>query len=996
MNAVSKVADLDPDTVRSLRGPLSRADFARKVGVTPLTVYRWELPDGAPESRRPRGAVAERLRRAIAHGDLVDSAPSQRMGRGRSLEPVPPTPVAPGHVDPDDAAAILPSIDHLLRADFKRAEDDLMHLLVAGELRSAGGRAMAQAALAIGQVVSRHDPRSAFTTLQPALRDADALLLPAQAELLVRAAASLVFSMPDGRLFDIGRINAQVTRGERLVTRDTSPDLLFLLRLGGAVGTLYAGGAGRQATEQARASLAEVMDLVTEPVSRLTAEELRAHFQMIAGPPALVTRKFEDVAERAATLGVAFIAARCLAFVAVRLTDEVVDPQRILDVAQRAKTVAARARLGPGLHSIFSAKGAGEAYLRLARFADAERELMEGVEAVQQMSWSPVPLVVPMLRAFEYTGRRDRIVHLGEELGRIPVGASRALGEVLLAAFDAVEHGDVARLARAEHGLEKADPSPFVILEVLVYGVAARLAHADVADLKLAVRRAQRMLDRLPSVKLAAQLKRWQALALCREGRLAEAVPLLEASIATFSVARDLPEAALGRHWLARVRSELEEPGAQTAVEASQAELAGMGLVVFPPTFTFGTFEGHGPESAAAAARATPRTTGLVVALERLSVRGVPPVIVRRELMSVTSDLFPGRAVVLEEILATGETRVVEERGDPKAPPPEDWFEFGDGRGARLRLGVGAGAGTRASGPPTPDDVLRLLTTVASLSLEIAALRGLAETPRPDRDEDAPDVPGLVAASTAMRKLRAEIARLGSSRATVILYGESGTGKEVLARAIHDLSSRAKGPYVTFNCAAIPRDLFEGQLFGYRRGAFTGAQADHPGVIRAANGGTLFLDEVGELPLELQPKLLRFLENREILPLGESRPIEVDVRTIAATHQDLAQGVRQGRFREDLYYRLQVVPLGIPPLRDRPDDVVALARHFVRTLTPEGAEPPVLAPDALSRLAAHTWPGNVRELRNVIERALAFAPLPRVLTAAHFRIGESTLRPPSR
>jgi transcriptional regulator with PAS, ATPase and Fis domain len=237
-----------------------------------------------------------------------------------------------------------------------------------------------------------------------------------------------------------------------------------------------------------------------------------------------------------------------------------------------------------------------------------------------------------------------------------------------------------------------------------------------------------------------------------------------------------------------------------------------------------------------------------------------------------------------------------------------------------------------------------------------------------------------------MRRLRTEIARLKSSRATVIVQGESGTGKEIVARAIHDLSTRAKGPYVTFNCAAVPRELFEGQLFGYRRGAFTGAVADHPGVIRAASGGTLFLDEIGELPLDVQPKLLRFLENREVLPLGESHAIQVDVRCIAATHQDLARRVHDGKFREDLYYRLQVVPLAIPPLRDRPEDIVAIARHFVRLLTPPQVEPPVLAPDALARLVAHRWPGNVRELRNVIERSLAFTPLPRALTASHLRI----------
>jgi transcriptional regulator with PAS, ATPase and Fis domain len=237
-----------------------------------------------------------------------------------------------------------------------------------------------------------------------------------------------------------------------------------------------------------------------------------------------------------------------------------------------------------------------------------------------------------------------------------------------------------------------------------------------------------------------------------------------------------------------------------------------------------------------------------------------------------------------------------------------------------------------------------------------------------------------------MRKLRGELSRLAGSNATVIITGESGVGKEVVARGVHDLSDRSEKPYVAFNCATVPRDLFEGQLFGYRRGAFTGASSDHPGVIRAANGGTLFLDEIGELPLDIQPKLLRFLENGEVFPLGERRPIRVDVRVLAATHRNLAELVQAGRFREDLYYRLQVVPIFVPPLRDRKEDIPVLARHFLRELTRRG-EPPVLAPDAVAALVAHNWPGNVRELRNVIERAMAFSPAPGVLRSEHLSLG---------
>jgi transcriptional regulator with PAS, ATPase and Fis domain len=282
--------------------------------------------------------------------------------------------------------------------------------------------------------------------------------------------------------------------------------------------------------------------------------------------------------------------------------------------------------------------------------------------------------------------------------------------------------------------------------------------------------------------------------------------------------------------------------------------------------------------------------------------------------------------------------------------------------------------------------LLSVLGTVASLSLESATLRGYDERRvNAASDERLPEIPGFLAASPAMRKLRTELSRLVGSGATVIITGESGVGKEVVARAIHDLSDRSAKPYVAFNCATVPRELFEGQLFGYRRGAFTGASADHPGVIRAATGGTLFLDEIGELPLDIQPKLLRFLENGEVFPLGERRPLRVDVRVLAATHRNLGELVRTGKFREDLYYRLQVVPIHVPPLRDRREDVPVLARHFLRELTRQG-EPPVLAPDALSALSAHSWPGNVRELRNVIERSMAFSPTPSVLRAEHLNI----------
>lgn len=267
------------------------------------------------------------------------------------------------------------------------------------------------------------------------------------------------------------------------------------------------------------------------------------------------------------------------------------------------------------------------------------------------------------------------------------------------------------------------------------------------------------------------------------------------------------------------------------------------------------------------------------------------------------------------------------------------------------------------------------------------ATAATAASPAPEPEPPSDDVlPDLIAVSAAMRELKAELVRLSRSNATVLLTGESGSGKEVVARAVHEASLRSGRPLVALNCASVPRDLFESQLFGHRKGAFSGACSDSLGVIRAADGGSVFLDEIGELPLELQPKLLRFLENSEVFTLGEQKPRRVDVRVIAATHRNLEALVKEGRFREDLYYRLNVVPVRVPALRERKEDIAALARLFLARSVTQGGSPPALANDALEALAQHHWPGNVRELRNVLERVTAYTPVPAVLTASHLRL----------
>jgi DNA-binding NtrC family response regulator len=230
---------------------------------------------------------------------------------------------------------------------------------------------------------------------------------------------------------------------------------------------------------------------------------------------------------------------------------------------------------------------------------------------------------------------------------------------------------------------------------------------------------------------------------------------------------------------------------------------------------------------------------------------------------------------------------------------------------------------------------------------------------------------GLVGSSVAMRRIYALLERASATNASVLLIGESGTGKEVCARAVHDHSPRKDGPFVVFDCGAASENLIESDLFGHVRGAFTGADRDRPGAFAQAHGGTLFLDEIGDLPLRLQPKLLRLLEAGEATPLGGKKSVRYDVRIVAATHHDLRQEVAKGAFRGDVYWRLAVVEIHLPPLRERSEDVPDLVRLFLER---EGHGPQEIASRNLERMLAYAWPGNVRELRNVVGRAAALSP----------------------
>ncbi len=223
--------------------------------------------------------------------------------------------------------------------------------------------------------------------------------------------------------------------------------------------------------------------------------------------------------------------------------------------------------------------------------------------------------------------------------------------------------------------------------------------------------------------------------------------------------------------------------------------------------------------------------------------------------------------------------------------------------------------------------------------------------------------------------------QIASSNLPVLVSGETGTGKETLARVIHCTSDRAEHDFVPFNCTAVPRDMLESQLFGYRKGAFTGADSPFGGVIRTANGGTLFLDEIGDVAIEIQPKLLRFLEHHEVHPLGEAHAVKVDVRIIAATNANLEQLVAQGRFREDLLYRLKVLPLHLPPLRERREEIPALLQHYLQKHGDEQKKGRVtLSDETLEYLLLYSWPGNIRQLANEVRRIIALAEPDAIVT----------------
>jgi len=946
--------EVGPDEIRRLRGSRSRAAFAATLGVNAHTVYRWELPAGSPHARRPTASMRERL--------LAGVAPARS-----GAAPAPDD----GPLDAETVRA-LAAIERVLDADLRDGEATLLAIL-ASPTASATARATAATGIAGIECLYRGDAQRALAAIAPAL-DRAATLPPTIAR-RIYAAAAVVHSMPNAQLFDVGRVNALTAQSELIGRGGDVPSLAAIVVLAQVNAAMVSGD--DELLARALAHVEEPALATAATIPRLYLELLHSAAHVQAGQAQLAAAALERLLADPRTAACPALDARARAQLALRRLDDLGDPQAALELARDSRAIAGRHGVPPGIAMALAARTEAEALYRLGRIDDARR-ILDEVLAIQREHGFPVVAALwPHARFFLIGERPEELDQLAASLRAIDVPSLRGMRDGAIAAFEAMAAmsriGDasavLAAFARAE---ELCATWAFLRRDLMLFHCGAALVHGDVARATTILRRAQRLGGTAPSAWMSAHLHRLEGTLLAAQGRVSEARTMNETAVAMFEVSGDRLDGVFARVALSHVEKLDGDPAGDTRFAAAEAELATMGMTI--PRFIQYGVDRMGALGTLRPVPSCSLTARRVVgAVQRLAAGGVAPPRILRELVAVIGDAF-GAGAVIEELDA-------DDRGTPVAGAtglaPTAWFDFGDGLGRRLRLGI--------AGPLDDEDraVVRALATTAGLALEVASLRGLgvgAAVP-----DEAPAIPGVIAVSAAMRRLLGDVARLSGSRATVIVTGESGTGKEVLARAIHDRSPRGAAPYVAFNCAAVPRDLFEGQLFGYRKGAFTGAAGDHPGVIRGAAGGTVFLDEIGELPLEVQPKLLRFLENGEVFPLGSERPVQVDVRVIAATHRDLGELVRAGRFREDLYYRLEVVPLRIPPLRERRDDIPALARHFIRQLAPAGAAP-ILTPDAIATLTAHPWPGNVRELRNAIERALAFTPVPEALTAASFRL----------
>jgi hypothetical protein len=955
---------MEPGEVRAIRGSMTRAAFSRVLGVTPLTVLRWELPHDSKEARRPRPGMVERLHELAAQGVGLGGGEDEDEDAAVSEPVAGSSPIGlPATTEADAAFArdqrrVLPLLERLGTESWARAEDELLGLLASNTLETPGGRALASIGCAQVQLIGRLDGRATFATLSPILRDVERGELPRPVAARAHVIAAFLFALLDSRFFDPGRVNAHAARAEELLA-EGDDDLRVLLARARVAATRFA---DPQAGLRAYQTGAPVLDRACSPLARFIASALRGFAADITGDTEGIARHAELDLTGSGRLGLDGMVLVLIADRVQRMVRGAYRSEAILEVTQMARRTAEAAHLTMTEPFLVVLAAEIEALCRAGRARDAAAVADEAMHIGQTAGIARYVLAAPIARMYILLSRVPEMGALGDALEAENAGTHRGLANVHAIDVRALAIGLAGDLHAAVEGVERVCTAPetTIGIQYVTHDAHAELAYLkillhDIEGAEAALRRGEALLKTLPSVWYSAFFMRLRGYLLLQQSRFAEARQKFEAAMATFGMAGDVVHQAYSKGLLetaaraAGTRDVVQIAADVQAILDRHHVAPEMGRRVLDLCVPMANADWHEPSL----------TERLAVAVDRLSVQGLRPDVLPGELASILAALFPGR----EPIVTRGGS----------ADPADETVEI-DREAFGLRIGV------RGALDADQRAALRLLATVTPL-----AMRGSRGVAARDVAVDAV-LPAFIAAAPATRRLKAEVVQIARCSSTILVHGESGTGKEVVARAVHDLSARADRPYIVFNCASVPRELFESQLFGHRRGSFTGAVADSPGVIRAADGGTLFLDEIAELPLDTQPKLLRFLENSEVLPVGEATARRVDVRILAATHRDLARRVREGLFREDLFYRLNVVLLRVPPLRERGEDVLVLARFFMARLAPEGCEPPELATDAVAALNAHTWPGNVRELRNVVERAMAYAPIPRVLHAEHLRI----------
>ncbi len=951
---------MSPEDVRTLRGELSREVFAAEIGVTPLTVYRWELPIDEKESRRPQRRLLGKLREFGAGqepGDLPAAV----------VEVTPDRDSAPvSHAGSD----IVPGVyDEIFSARWSAAESEILANLSTPQ-SSPTSWLSAQIAQAMLKVLWKNDLQGAWALIAPALQHPELPSWPASLVAPLHTVAALLHASPDGRLFSPGRVNAHVIHAERAMA-SAFPELRALLRVAEMWAAFHLGDAGLH--DQLRRKSQENFRMSTSVVVKWAAWEVGSISAHLSGCIVDSIRFFQDLVAASVREGLPVMQMRGSGYLAWMMLSAAESVDDIEAVVQQAQKSALLNRVEPGWPSILLISAAAEIACRRCDF-DKSVELIEtGLQEATRCKWAPIELAYTDIRVAYLRGMMVDSEQIEQRYGAYEGGYRAPLSRVIGAFAEGLKglsnrepQQAVASFRRAAEIEQEIGTLPLYETYGLSLAYYTSVLSGDLDAARLLLRRAERSLERMPMFWCSSVLRLFKALHAALEGRVTEALQHADAAESAFLRVGDRPQWLLASRLRAICAVLLDESDADDRVRESSKLMEEAGIPI-PAQYRLDAIDLLKQRMQEHESAALVESGGLSViaqATNRLLTRGISPGQVLDELVDLLlqwRNLFPGEAIIwLDELPQHGKPIPIRRSSDAE---PTEFLEFGDGVGRRYRVGVG--------GTLLPDErtVLQMMVQMASMALEVVMLRGLTNAASSSVTEHVPSLPGFIAASKASRDLLTDVVRVAKSRANVLLLGESGVGKEMVAHAVYKSSPRSSRAFITFNCAAIPRELFEGQLFGYRKGAFTGATSNHPGVLRAADGGTLFLDEVGDLPIDLQPKLLRFLENGEVFPLGETHPLKVDVRVIAATHRNLEAMVADGTFREDLYYRLAVVPILIRPLRERREDILVLAQHFLRNLAEDS---PGFTGEAGRLLVEHSWPGNVRELRNVIERTLAY------------------------